>query len=317
MRVFISGVDSSPNPDAGIGIARSIRSAFDACALIAVAGDSRSGGLHWTDFDDYLVIGDANALAALCRSLGPDDLFLSSVDAEVYALAAASAAWPRVLLPPRECVAQTVKPARALAAQLGFSVPPTLDTADDASGAAAFARAHGPFVWRKGYTSGAIRVASESLWVAEPADGSQTSESPLLQAHIDGALECLAFAAWRGELLDAVWMRKETVTDLGKTWSGSVEDCPPEVLERLRTTVRGVRWHGGGVFEVIRDAAEVAWLIDANPRFPAWVHGASLCGHNLVAHLIRAATGLSPANHGRSARGFTRVVLEIPKKTKS
>jgi hypothetical protein len=312
VRVFVSGVDGSPNPDAGIGISRSIRAAFEACTIIAVDTDVRSSGLHWSGFDGTRLIGDADSLARLCRSLGPDDFFISSVDSQIRALARLALPAERVLTPPADCLDRIVKPAETLALQLGFAVPPTLDLKTGADQIIAFARAHGPFIWRKGYIRGAIRVSSRRLASKYAAlSRSGRGRAGLAQAHVEGGLECYAFSAWRGRLLNAVWMRKEQVTDRGKTWSGHVLECPGSFLDVLREALAGLHWHGGGVLEVIRDRAGRAWLIDVNARFPAWVHGATLCGYNLVADLMSAATGSDAPPPIAVSDRFTRVVVEI------
>jgi diaminopimelate decarboxylase len=49
-----------------------------------------------------------------------------------------------------------------------------------------------------------------------------------------------------------------------------------------------------------------------NPRFPAWVHGATIAGFNLPALLVQAASGMTAQQTVRKANEFTRVVLEVP-----
>jgi diaminopimelate decarboxylase len=49
-----------------------------------------------------------------------------------------------------------------------------------------------------------------------------------------------------------------------------------------------------------------------NPRFPAWVHGATIAGHNLPAMLVEAAAHVKPSKAKAEANEFTRVVLEVP-----
>jgi diaminopimelate decarboxylase len=49
-----------------------------------------------------------------------------------------------------------------------------------------------------------------------------------------------------------------------------------------------------------------------NPRFPAWVHGATIAGHNLPALLVHGATGVAPRPSIAHGQEFTRVVLEVP-----
>jgi len=76
--------------------------------------------------------------------------------------------------------------------------------------------------------------------------------------------------------------------------------------------VRDTGWTGGGELEMVRDASDQLWLIEMNPRFPAWVHGATIAGHNLPALLVQAASGVKAQPAPAHSPEFTRVVLEVP-----
>jgi predicted ATP-grasp superfamily ATP-dependent carboligase len=105
-------------------------------------------------------------------------------------------------------------------------------------------------------------------------------------------------------------MEKLGVTRLGKTWSGTVATTSKELRTRLAAVVRRLSWHGGGDFELVYDDRGRSWLIDANPRFAAWIHGATLAGTNLPAALVAAASGHMPRRCPPNGSTFTRVVLE-------
>jgi predicted ATP-grasp superfamily ATP-dependent carboligase len=75
--------------------------------------------------------------------------------------------------------------------------------------------------------------------------------------------------------------------------------------------VRRLRWHGGGSLEFVRDYRSRLWLIDANARFPAWIHGATLGGINLPAALVAAASGQRPRPSRARGSSFARVVIEV------
>jgi diaminopimelate decarboxylase len=76
--------------------------------------------------------------------------------------------------------------------------------------------------------------------------------------------------------------------------------------------IRDLNWTGGGELEMVRDADGKLWLLEMNPRFPAWVHGSTIAGTNLPALLVEGATGVA-AQRPQPGRGeFTRVVVEVP-----
>jgi predicted ATP-grasp superfamily ATP-dependent carboligase len=76
--------------------------------------------------------------------------------------------------------------------------------------------------------------------------------------------------------------------------------------------VKELNWTGGAELEMVRDLGGQLWLIEMNPRFPAWVHGATIAGHNLPALLIQAATGVTAQPAVTHSDEFTRIVIEVP-----
>ena len=134
-------------------------------------------------------------------------------------------------------------------------------------------------------------------------------EALLLQEDVAGTECSISFVAVAGALIDAVAMRKLAQTDSGKTWTGAVDDLSPEDWSGLARFVVESRWHGGGEIEFIATEAGERFIIECNPRFPAWIYGAALCGRNLV------ASGLSgrAIRDGATGAGlFSRVVTEVP-----
>jgi hypothetical protein len=76
--------------------------------------------------------------------------------------------------------------------------------------------------------------------------------------------------------------------------------------------VRDLNWTGGGELEMVRDPSNKLWLLEMNPRFPAWVHGSTIAGENLPAMLVERATGIARRAAPAQSAEFTRLVVEIP-----
>ncbi|MDG4668657.1 ATP-grasp domain-containing protein [Mycobacterium sp. 236(2023)] len=136
----------------------------------------------------------------------------------------------------------------------------------------------------------------------------------IVQSHIDGAERSIAFCAANGLLLDACVMYKTHVTDKGKTWGGAVREVPAPLLERVRRLARELGWSGGCELEFIHAHDGTDFLIDVNPRFPAWIHGATFANKNLPARLVSHYTGRKFDLISRRTRQFVRIVLEAPSK---
>src|SRR6185436_6663550 len=108
-------------------------------------------------------------------------------------------------------------------------------------------------------------------------------------------------------------VRKRVTTSEGKTWAGRVGEVSDDLLERIDDAVRTIGWTGGAEIEILRDVDGRRWLLEWNPRFPAWVYGAALAGRNLPAALVRHALGLGDGPRALSGSAeFTRVVVEVP-----
>jgi carbamoyl-phosphate synthase large subunit len=94
-----------------------------------------------------------------------------------------------------------------------------------------------------------------------------------------------------GRLMGAVPMRKTYITATGKGWAGIALDAP-DLMALARTIVEGTRWPGGMEIELIReDGTDTLYLIEINPRFPAWVYLAVGCGQNHPEAVVRLAMG--------------------------
>jgi carbamoyl-phosphate synthase large subunit len=91
-------------------------------------------------------------------------------------------------------------------------------------------------------------------------------------------------------LTGAVMMSKRALTDKGKAWAGvSVVD---EQLERLAATlVEGLGWRGPFEAEVLRTREGQLYLIEMNPRFPAWIYLSHGVGRNLPLTLLEMLQG--------------------------
>src|SRR5450631_2086126 len=111
LRVFISGVDSTPDPYPGVSVARSLRLAFPHSELIGVDHSPISSGLEWPDFDSTRCFSNRRFLASLCKKLAPNEYVIPCVDEEIQWLAVSQRVGDRVLMPAIECLQRILKPA--------------------------------------------------------------------------------------------------------------------------------------------------------------------------------------------------------------
>ncbi|HEX8557707.1 MAG TPA: ATP-grasp domain-containing protein [Pyrinomonadaceae bacterium] len=321
MKIYISGLYCGTNPQPGVGIARSLRAGYPDATLVGVEYSNRSSGLHWTDFDELWLqrpweelslkdygerIGEILDSGALWVS-GSDleSLWLSDVFPDGH---------PNLLTPPAGALGQIAKPAVPAHEGLPVRIPTFIPTDCSDWEIHTFCRKYDWRVWLKGPYYDASRVSNWPQFEAVRAALSDVwaTERLFLQSHVSGYEESVVLSAYRGELVGSVRMRKREITPEGKTWAGDVTEPPAEFIDKLREIVKRLNWTGGAELEMVRDADGQLWLLEWNPRFPAWIHGATIAGRNMPALLVEAATGVPAQKAPHVSEEFTRVVLEVP-----
>jgi diaminopimelate decarboxylase len=321
MKIYLSGLYCGTNPQPGVGMTRSLRAAYPDATLIGVEYSTRCSGIHWTDLDDVWLQRpweelDLDAYRdAVARVLESGGLWISGFDLEIMWLATVFPnGHENLLTPPPTALRRISKPIVEATRHLPISIPPFISTENSDWDLHAFCRQHDWKLWLKGPYYEAIRAHS---W--EVVETYRTllarawsTEKLFLQTHVTGYEESICFGAYQGELTGAVYMRKKELTEEGKTWAGEISDVPEEFIAPLQEMVKELNWSGGAELEMVRDTAGKLWLLECNPRFPAWIHGSTIAGTNLPALMVEKATGLKRQPGTNSCEQFTRVVLEVP-----
>ena len=321
MKIYISGLYCGGNPQPGVGITRSLREGYPKATLIGVEYSNRLSGIHWNELDDLSIQRpwdelDLETYGESVRGILDDGaMWISGSDLEAMWLADLfPEGHPNLLAPPMAALKRITKPAVEAASGLPVLVPDHVSTELPDWDLHAFCREHNWRVWLKGPYYDAARTPSWDVFegARNALKKVWSTEKLFLQRHVGGYEESVMLSAYRGELLGAVSMRKRDITPEGKTWAGDITEVPEEFLTPLKAMVRELNWTGGGEIEMVRDAAGQLWMLEMNPRFPAWVHGATLAGHNLPALLVEAASGERARPAVARSDEFTRVVLEVP-----
>lgn len=321
MKVFLSGVHSGPNPSPGLGTARAIRRAYPNATLIAVDYSTLSSGLHYEVFDNvWLQLPwDQLDLFLYAEQLkqvlfSGECTWISGLDLEAQWLAK-NLPLDQILVPPYTAFRFVSKPLVAAHEHLPFSVPPYISIAEaDDWSLHTFCRRFDWQVWLKGpyYEARRVRSWGEFEFAREELSRTWSAAGLFLQAHVTGYEESIAFCAYKGELIDCVYMSKRDLTSEGKTWAGKINRVAPEMYGSIKNVIAELGWTGGAELEFVRDSKNVLYLIDWNPRFPAWIYGATIAGHNLPAELVSAALKQSFVEDSPVSQEFIRVVIEIP-----
>jgi diaminopimelate decarboxylase len=321
MKIYVSGLYCGTNPQPGVGIARSLRAGYPGATLVGVEYSNRSSGLHWTDFDELWLqrpweeLGLTEYGARIGEILDAGALWVSGSDLESLWLSDVfPEGHPNLLTPPAGAMKLIAKPAVPAHEGLPLRIPTFISTECSDWEIHSFCRKYDWRVWLKGpyYDAARVRSWPEFEAVRDALSHVWATERLFLQSHVSGYEESVVLSAYKGELAGCVRMRKREITPEGKTWAGDVTEVPEEFADTLRGIVRRLNWTGGAELEMVRDAEGQLWLLEWNPRFPAWIHGATIAGRNMPALLVEAATGAPAERAPHVSEEFTRVVLEVP-----
>ncbi|MBM3404199.1 MAG: ATP-grasp domain-containing protein [Bacteroidetes bacterium] len=113
----------------------------------------------------------------------------------------------------------------------------------------------------------------------------------IIQEFVDGTeFNITGLGDGKGKMIAGVAMRKQYITDKGKAWGGiSIQD--PKILALAEKFIRATRWRGGFELELMKDKNNELYLLEINPRMPAWIYLAVGVGQNIPEALVNLALG--------------------------
>ncbi len=302
--VAITGINASDNPAPGIGVARSLKEheGFDA-HVIGLAYDAMEPGIYLDRYVDraymipYPTAGERALIDRLLyiKAQSGLDVVIPTLDSElpffIRARRELEAAGIHTFLPTEEQLRLRDKQhLAAAAATAGIAAPQQVVVTGLHELGEVVGRLGWP-LWIKG-----------TMYTARRADTLQQAASNysqvvaewgypvIVQQAVSGEeLNVIGVGDGEGGTLGLVAIRKMSTTHLGKVWTGVTVDHPG-VLAAARRFVAATRWQGAFELEcIVRD--DEVFLIEINPRFPAWVYFATAVGVNLPAMLVRRALG--------------------------
>jgi len=135
----------------------------------------------------------------------------------------------------------------------------------------------------------------------------------IIQEFIRGTeVNVVALGDGKGNTVGAVPMRKQYITDKGKAWAGITLD-DENMLDLTRRLIRETRWRGGMELELVKSGKNELYIIEINPRIPAWVYLAVGAGQNLPEALVKLALGMEvePFDHYQVGKMFIRYSYDL------
>jgi carbamoyl-phosphate synthase large subunit len=306
--IAVTGLNATDNPAPGVGVIKSIRANKDFCGkIIGLVYDALEPGIYAPGIADevysipYPSEGDKiiERLAAI-QPRAAINALIPTLDAEIPNFISLQPQLRKLgiatFLPGKEQFDLRAKTRLAeFGAQCGVNVPRTIVINESSQ----FYR----FKDKLSFPIIVKGVFYEAYYAGNPDEAvayfnklrTKWGLPVVAQEYITGEeYDVVAVGDGKGNLLGAVPMRKMFLTDKGKAWAGvTINDR--HILKLTAAIVRKLKWRGPLEIEILkRPGRGEYYLLEINPRFPAWVYLAAGCGQNLPYCVAELALGRRP-----------------------
>jgi carbamoyl-phosphate synthase large subunit len=113
----------------------------------------------------------------------------------------------------------------------------------------------------------------------------------IIQEFISGTeVNIAALGDGNGNTISVIPMRKLYITDKGKAWAGITID-DQLLIDQATKFIKATRWRGGCELEIMLTSDRKPYIMEVNPRFPAWIYLTAAAGQNQPASLVKLALG--------------------------
>ena len=303
--IAVTGLNAIDSPGPGVAVIRAIRDGYDhPVRIIGLAYENLEPGIYMDGICDktYQVSYPAAGAEVLYNSIKriheieKIDVIIPNFDAELYNF---------ISIAPR------------LKALGIHSFLPTFDMFDarDKLNLYAFGQQHGllvpkdkaiysvdelyklgeefgwPIVVKGKYYEAVVAYTLEQAQKAFYKISAKWGFPIIVQQFINGTeVNIAALGDGEGNAVSIIPMKKMYITDKGKAWAGiTLED--DALIDLARKFVAVTSWRGGFEVEIMKTATGELFIMEINPRFPAWIYLTAGAGQNQPAALVKMALG--------------------------
>jgi len=305
LTIGVTGLNAHDNPGPGIAVIRSLKDAYgESVKIIGLAYESLEPGIYMDGMVDktYQIPYPSAGSAALLERLESIhekeqlDLIIPNFDSELYNFIRIAGHLAgigiKTFLPTHAQLAARDKINLGdFGSKHNFKVPEfsLLNNINDISNAAG--QLNYPFVIKGRFYEAQIVNNTEAAKKAFYELSAKWGLPVIAQEYIPGTeINVAGLGDGSGKAISVVPMRKLYITDKGKAWAGiTIEDT--ELIQLGQQFCSALHWKGGFELELMKDSAGNLYLLEVNPRFPAWVYLTAAAGQNQPAALVKMALG--------------------------
>ena len=305
LTIGVSGINAVDNPGPGIGVARSLREAEDLdVRIIGLAYDAMEPGIYmdWVVDEPFLIPyptagNDAyrERLLYIQEKTGMD-FVIPTLDTELpfymkYHQELADLGIGTFVPTPKQYRLRGKDRLGELAKVLNLDLPETEVVASAEDLERAVDRIGTPVMVKGAFYKAYEAHTSKEALSHYKKIVAEWGYPVLVQEVVEGdELNVVAVGDGEGGTLGRVAVKKMWITELGKIWTG-VTIQHSAMLEATERFMEHYKWRGPMELECIVDGDRL-YLVEINPRFPAWTYLATGVGVNLPARMVRRALGL-------------------------
>ncbi len=306
VKVAVSGINAVDNPGPGLGIIKGLREGETPVSVVGLAYDAMEPGIYLTDLIErayllpYPSEGEAPFLNRLLYIKEKEGLevIIPALDAELPLFIdleeRLSSYGLKTFLPTQKQFKLRAKDhLPEVAEAIGIKTPRTLVLTSYEELMKALSQLKFP-IMVKGLFYKAFRAYTQAeAQQYFHAIVAEWGYPVIVQEVVKGEeMNVVGVGDGEGSHFGLVAIKKLWITSLGKIWTG-VTVTHPELLTAAESFVKHFRWRGAFELETIVSGDDI-YLIEINPRFPAWIYFAVGVGINLPARLLKAALGGEP-----------------------
>ncbi|NQU81046.1 MAG: ATP-grasp domain-containing protein [Bacteroidetes bacterium] len=323
----VTGLNNTDNPGPGVPVIRSVREseAFD-LTVIGLAYETLEPGIYMHNIVDkvYQVPYPSEGSGDLIKRLEyiqereKIDVLIPNFDAELYTFMKSSARLAKMgiktFLPTIEQFEERHKSELpAFGKKYGVNVPKSKSILKHSDIEKIRDDFEYPVMVKGKFYDAYLAYNKEQVRMHYNKISAKWGLPVIIQEFIKGTeVNVVALGDGKGNTIGAVPMRKQYITDKGKAWGGITLDNK-EMLDLTHKIISSTNWRGGMELELIKTGKNELYIIEINPRIPAWVYLAVRAGQNLPEAMVRLALGekVKPFDKYQIGRMFVRYSYDL------
>ncbi len=296
LTIAVTGMNASESPGPGVPVVRALRAAKEfAGTIVGFTYDPLDPGVFMENICDhvYLIPYPSEGSRALMdrlkeiQSKTPVDVIIPTLDSELPAFISMEKELDSIgiktFLPSIKCFELRSKARfNELSQELGISVPHGKSITTPSMLSTLHNEFAFPIMIKGQFYDASIAYTPMKADYLFRTISAKWGLPVIVQEYIaDEEYDVVAVGDGEGRLIGAVPMKKMQLTDKGKAWGG-VTICDPEMNEFVNDVMAKIKWRGPCELEIMKSHHDGKYyLLEINPRFPAWSYLAVGAGQNL------------------------------------